>query len=101
MDEVAEAASDTAFAAVKTTAGFAEIGHGREFAVDGTAGVPARVEGVAGFLRVFFVLEANIDITDEICWEGWVSKLSSCESATVKEGKRTVIVVVANNQLLD
>jgi hypothetical protein len=64
--EVAEAAADTAFAAVETTAGFAEIGDGRQFAVDGAAGVPARVEGVTGFLAVFFVLEAHIDVADQI-----------------------------------
>ena len=67
MNKVAKAAADTAFAAVKATAGFAEIGDGREFAVYGAAGVPARVEGVAGFLRVFFVLETDVDVADEIC----------------------------------
>ena len=67
MDKVAEAAADTALAAVETTAGLAEIGDGREFAVDGAAGVPARVERVAGFLRVFFVLEAHVDVADEVC----------------------------------
>jgi len=67
MDKVAEAAADTALATVETTAGLAEIGDGREFAVDGAAGVPARVERVAGFLRVFFVLEAHVDVADEVC----------------------------------
>jgi hypothetical protein len=67
MDKVAEAATDTAFAAVEATAGFAEIGDRRKFAVDGAAGVPARVESVAGFLRVFLVLESYIDVADEIC----------------------------------
>lgn len=73
MNEVAEAAADTAFAAVETTAGLAEIGDGREFAVDGAAGVPARVERVAGFLRVFFVLEAHVDVADEVCKVGLAS----------------------------
>ena len=41
MDEVAEAAADTALAAVEATAGLAEIGDGRQFAVVGSAGVPA------------------------------------------------------------
>lgn len=67
MDEVAEAAADAAFAAIEATARFSEIGHGGELAVDGAAGVPARVEGVARFLRVFFVLEAHVDVADEIC----------------------------------
>lgn len=67
MDKVAEAATDTALAAVEATAGLAEIGDGREFAVDGAASVPARVERVACFLRVFFVLEAHVDVADEVC----------------------------------
>jgi hypothetical protein len=66
VDEVAEAAADAALAAIKATAGFAEVGDGGEFAVDGAAGVPARVQRVAGFLRVFFVLEAHVDVADEI-----------------------------------
>jgi hypothetical protein len=66
MYEVAEAAAHTALAAVETTAGFAEIGDGREFAVDGAAGVPAAVERVARFLGVFLVLEAHVDVADKI-----------------------------------
>lgn len=69
MNEVAEAAADTALTAIQPTAGFAEIRHGREFAVYGPAGVPAAVEGVAGFLGVLFVLEAHVDVADEICGE--------------------------------
>jgi len=68
VDEVAEAAADAALAAVETTARFSEIGDGGELAVDGAAGIPARVEGIAGFLRVFFVLEANVDVANEV-WE--------------------------------
>jgi hypothetical protein len=64
--EVAEAAADTALAAVQPAACLAEIGDGRQFAVDGAAGVPAGVECVAGFLAVFFVLEAHVYIADEI-----------------------------------
>ena len=67
MDEVAEAAAHTALAAVQSTARFPEIGHGGQLAVDGTAGVPARVQRVAGFLRVFLVLEAHVDVANEIC----------------------------------
>jgi hypothetical protein len=66
MYEVAEAAAHTALAAVETTAGFAEIGNGREFAVDGAARVPAAVERVARFLGVFLVLEAHVDVADKI-----------------------------------
>jgi hypothetical protein len=51
MDEIAEAASHTSFPAIQSAAGLAEIGDGRELAVDGAGGVPARVERVAGFLR--------------------------------------------------
>ena len=73
VDEVAEPTADAALAAVETAAGFAEVGHGGEFAVDRAAGVPARVEGVACFLRVFFVFESDVDIADEVCWGVWVS----------------------------
>ena len=40
VDEVAKAATDASFAAVKPATGFAEIGHGRELAVDGSCRVP-------------------------------------------------------------
>lgn len=66
MNEIAEASPDTAFAAVQTTAGFSEIGDGGELAVDGARGVPAAVEGVAGLLGRVFVLEARVDVADEI-----------------------------------
>ena len=39
--EIAEAASDAAFAAVQSATRFSEIRHGAEFAVDGSSGVPA------------------------------------------------------------
>jgi len=67
MNKVAEAATDAALAAIEPTARFAEVGDGREFAVDGATSVPARVERIASFLRIFFVLEPDVDIADEIC----------------------------------
>lgn len=67
MDKVTEAAAHTALAAVEATAGFSEIRHGGELAIDGAAGVPARVERIARLLRVFLVLEAYIDVADEVC----------------------------------
>jgi len=78
MNKVAEAATDTALAAVEPTASFAEVGDGREFAVDGATSVPTRVERIASFLRIFFVLEPDVDVTDEM-----------------------VIVIIAHNQLLN
>ena len=66
MNEIAEAATHTTFAAVEAAACFAEIGDRRELAVDGSAGVPARVERVACFLRIVFVLEAGVDVADQI-----------------------------------
>ena len=71
VDEVAETAADAALAAVEATARLAEIGDGGQLAVDGAPRVPAAVERVAGFLRVLFVLEAHVDVADEI-WV-WVS----------------------------
>lgn len=78
MDEVAEAAADAALATVKAAAGLAEVGDGAELAVDGAGGVPARVEVVAGALGRLLVLEAGVDVADEV-----------------------VVVVVADDELLD
>lgn len=64
MYEIAEAAPHAPFAAVEPAARFAEVGDGGELAVDGARGVPARVEGVAGFLGGVFVFEACIDVAD-------------------------------------
>jgi len=64
MNEIAKSTSDTAFSAIQPTAGFAEIGDRRELAVDRACGVPAGVEGIAGFLRRVFILEARVDVAD-------------------------------------
>jgi hypothetical protein len=64
MNEIAESTSNTALPAVQPTAGLAEIGDGRELAVDGACGVPAGVQRVAGLLCGVFVLEACVDIAD-------------------------------------
>lgn len=68
MNEITKPPSHTPFAAVEAAAGFAEIGDRGEFAVDGTSGVPARVEGVAGELGGIFVFEAGVDVADEVCF---------------------------------
>ncbi len=69
MYEITKAASHTAFATIQSTTRFAEIGDGRELAVDGAGGVPAGVEGVAGFLGGVFVFEARVDVADEVWYE--------------------------------
>lgn len=66
MDEVAEAAAHATLAAVQPTTGLAEVRDGAELAVDGAAGVPAGVEGVAGGLGRVLVLEARVDVADEV-----------------------------------
>lgn len=66
MYEVAEAAADAALARVEAAAGLAEVGDGAELAVDGAAGVPAGVELVAGGLGRVLVLEAGVDVADEV-----------------------------------
>lgn len=66
MDKIAEATAHAAFAAVKSAAGFAEVGDGRKFAVDGAGGVPAAIQCVAGGLGRVFVFEACVDVADEI-----------------------------------
>ncbi len=64
MYEITKSASDASFPRIQPAAGFTEIGDGRELAVDGASGVPAGIEGVAGFLSRVFVFEARVDITD-------------------------------------
>lgn len=83
MDEIAEAAAHAAFAAVEAAARFTEIRHGRELAVDGAGGVPARVEGVAGLLGRVFVFEARVDVADEVCGCVGVPQLRPCVSFCV------------------
>jgi len=78
MDEVAESGADASLSTIEATARFPEVGDGGEFAVDGPGGVPAGVEGVAGLLRAVFVLEAGVDVADEM-----------------------VVVVVADDDFLD
>jgi hypothetical protein len=67
MNEITEAAADTALAAIESTTRFAEIGDGGEFAVDGATSIPTTIEGIACFLCVLFVFEAHVDVADEIC----------------------------------
>lgn len=69
MDEIAETTADTSLPAIQSATGFAEVGDGRELAVDRARSVPSGVQGVAGFLRGIFVLEAGIDVADKI-YEG-------------------------------
>jgi hypothetical protein len=64
MNEIAESATHTSLSAVKATARFAEIRNRGELAVDWACCIPARVEGVAGFLRAVFVFEACVDVAD-------------------------------------
>lgn len=78
VDEVAEAAADAALARVEAAAGLAEVGDGGQLAVDGPRGVPARVEVVAGLLGRLLVLEAGVDVADQV-----------------------VVVVVAHDELLE
>ena len=68
MDEVAKSASHATFPGVQSAAGFSEICDGTEFAVDGAGGVPPAVELVAGVLGGFFVLEARVDVSDQVCF---------------------------------
>jgi hypothetical protein len=66
MDEIAEAASHTALTTVQTTTGFSKIGDGRQFAVDGPGSVPSRIESITGLLGTVLVLEAGVDIANQI-----------------------------------
>ena len=78
MYEVAEPASYASLSAVEPTTRFAKIRHRRQFAVDRSCSVPARVQRIARLLRRIFVLETCIDVADEV-----------------------VIVVVADDDFLD
>ena len=64
MNKITETTSYTSLPAVKTTTGFSEIRDGREFAVDWSGGVPARVECVAGFLGGIFIFKTGVDVAD-------------------------------------
>jgi hypothetical protein len=96
MDKIAKASSHTALPAVQPAASFAEVGDGRELAVDGARGIPARVQRVAGFLRAVFVFETCVDVADEICF--WFL-LAIC--VIIGEGRHTVIVIITHNHLLN
>lgn len=78
MYEIAEPASHATFATVKATARFPEIRHGAQLAVDWARGIPAAIQVVASLLRRLLVLEARVDVADEV-----------------------VIVVVAYDELLE
>lgn len=78
MNKVTKAAAHATFATVETTARLAEVGDGAELAVDGPGGVPAAIQIIAGLLRRLLVLEARIDVADQM-----------------------VVVVVADDQLLE
>ena len=99
MNKIAEATSDTSFPTVQPTTGFAEIGYGRELAVDGTCCVPARVKRVAGFLRRVFILETCIDVANEIYHR--LSQHIPPLNTQQKEGKHTVIVIITHDHLLN
>jgi hypothetical protein len=98
VDEVAIAAAHAALAAVEATAGLAEVGDGRKLAVDGAAGVPARVERIAGGLCIFFVLEASVDVADEVC--GDELTLASGQDSR-GWSTLTVVIVVADDDFFD
>lgn len=87
MDEVAEAAAHAALAAVEAAAGFAEVRHRRQLAVDGPRRVPARVQRVAGFLRRVLVLEARVDVANEICPRGVVLVYMLAVGFNLSEGR--------------
>lgn len=98
VDKVAEATSDTSLAAVQSTTGFSKICDGRELAVDGATGVPARVERVAGGLGAVFVLEPRIDVSDEVCkWDMLVTAALDKDTHALL----TIVVVVAYDDLFN
>lgn len=115
MNEIAEPAPHTPFPAVEPAARFAEIGDGRKLAVDRAGGVPARVEGVAGLLGGIFVLEAGVDVADEVYFISF-THISIClpsiqipaavksirgKSNREKRSEHTIVVIIANHHLLN
>jgi hypothetical protein len=106
MNKIAEATSDTSFPTVQPTTGFTEVGNGRELAVDGACRVPAGVQRVAGFLRRVFVLEACIDVANEIYHRisqhlSLLNTQKKKKKKKKKKGKHTIIVIIAHDHLLD
>lgn len=78
MDKVTKPAAHTPLAAVKATARLSKVRNRAQFTVDGTSGVPATIQIVAGLLGRLLVLEARVDVADQV-----------------------VVVVVTHDQLLE
>lgn len=66
MDEIAEPPPDTALARIEPAARLPEVRDRAQLAVDRPARVPAGVQLVAGGLRRVLVLEARVDVADEV-----------------------------------
>lgn len=78
VNKVAKAAAHASLATIKPAARLAEVGDGTKLAVDGPGSVPATVKVVAGLLSRLLVLEARIDVADQV-----------------------IVVVIADNELLE
>lgn len=66
MDEVAESASLAAFTRVEAAARLTEIGDWGKLDVERATAVPAGCEIVGGLLGAIFVLEAGVNVTDQV-----------------------------------
>ena len=102
MDEIAEPAPHAPFAAIETAARLAEIGHGGKLAVDGTGGVPAGIERVAGLLGRILVFEARVDVADEIYFipSKKIGKGGKEKEGEKKKKNHTIIIIITNHHLL-
>lgn len=66
MDEIAEAASNAALAAIQPATRFPEIRDRTQLAVDRASGIPPLVQGVRRRLRAVLVLEPRIHVPDQM-----------------------------------
>lgn len=78
MNKIAKPAPHAPLPRVQPAARLPKVRHRAQLAVDGAGGVPPAVEVVAGLLGRVLVLEAGVDVADEV-----------------------VVVVVADDELLD
>lgn len=66
VDEITEPAAHAPFARVESTARLTKIRHGTQLAVYRSRRIPPRIQRVARRLRIFFVFEARIHISNKI-----------------------------------
>lgn len=66
MNEIAEPTPHTSITGIEPTARLPKVCHGAQFAINRPCGIPPRTQFVASLLRRILVLEAGVDIPDQV-----------------------------------